>query len=55
MSVLEKFRLDGKVAIVTGGAGLYGQLISAALAEAGAIVLIASRDGAKCEIGRAHV
>lgn len=49
MSVLEKFRLDGKVAIVTGGAGLYGQLISAALAEAGAIVLIASRDGAKCE------
>lgn len=49
MNVIDKFRLDQTVAIVTGGAGLYGKLISSALAEAGATVLIASRDASKCE------
>lgn len=49
MSVLAKFKLDQQIAVVTGGAGLYGKLISTALAEAGATVLIASRDGEKCE------
>lgn len=43
------FRLDGKIVIVTGGAGLYGKPISLALAEAGAQVIIASRDGAQCK------
>lgn len=42
------FRLDKKIAIVTGGAGLYGKPISLALAEAGARVIIASRDESKC-------
>ncbi len=46
---MEMFRLDGKIAIVTGGAGLYGKPISLALAEAGATVIIASRDEAKCK------
>jgi NAD(P)-dependent dehydrogenase (short-subunit alcohol dehydrogenase family) len=46
---MEMFRLDGKVAIITGGTGLYGKPISSALAEAGATVVIASRDGARCE------
>ena len=43
------FRLNDKIAIVTGGAGLYGKAISEALAEAGAAVIIASRDAVKCE------
>lgn len=43
------FKLDGKVAIVTGGAGWYGKPISLALAEAGALVIVASRDLEKCE------
>jgi NAD(P)-dependent dehydrogenase (short-subunit alcohol dehydrogenase family) len=47
-TVPELFRLDGKVAIVTGGAGLYGQHICAALAEAGAHVVITSRDTDAC-------
>jgi len=44
----ELFRLNGKVALVSGGAGIYGTHICTALAEAGAHVVIASRDVAKC-------
>ncbi|MCU6712623.1 SDR family oxidoreductase [Paenibacillus sp. J5C_2022] len=49
MHVLDRFRLDGKTAIVTGGSGLYGAHISSALAEAGAHVVIASRHCDSCE------
>src|ERR1700674_1099046 len=45
---LDLFRLDGKVTLVTGGTGIYGQHIVRALAEAGAVVIVASRDGEKC-------
>lgn len=43
------FRLDDQVVIVTGGAGLYGKPISTALAEAGARVIIASRNLKDCK------
>lgn len=49
MSVLDSFRLDGRTAIVTGGAGLYGRQMVAALAEAGAKVYSVSRDLASLE------
>ena len=43
------FSLEGKVAIVTGGRGLYGGSISTGLCEMGATVVIASRNGEKCD------
>lgn len=45
----ELFDLSGRVAIVTGGRGLYGAAISGGLAEMGAKVIIASRNKEKCE------
>ncbi len=44
MGVLDTFALRGKVALVTGGAGLYGRQIVRALAEAGAETYAASRN-----------
>lgn len=45
----ELFDLSGRTAIVTGGRGLYGACISEGLCEMGACVVIASRNGAKCD------
>jgi NAD(P)-dependent dehydrogenase (short-subunit alcohol dehydrogenase family) len=49
MTILDTFSLRGKVALLTGGAGLYGRQIARALAEAGATTYIASRDMASLE------
>lgn len=49
MNVLESFSLKGKVALVTGGSGLYGHCITTAFAEAGAITYLASRNVANCD------
>ncbi len=47
MNVLDSFKLDGKVAVVTGGYGHLGKAMSMALKEAGAEVFIAGRDKEK--------
>ena len=44
MAVLDSFRLDGKVAVVTGGNRGLGEAFARALGEAGARVAIAARD-----------
>lgn len=42
-------RVDGKIAIVTGGGGSLGTVCSLALAEAGAVVVVAGRTSERCE------
>jgi NAD(P)-dependent dehydrogenase (short-subunit alcohol dehydrogenase family) len=48
-TVLDAFRLDGKVAVVTGGNRGLGLAFARALAQAGARVAIAARDGARSQ------
>ena len=47
-NALDLFRLEDKVALVTGGTGIVGRPICQALAEAGATVIVASRNKDKC-------
>jgi NAD(P)-dependent dehydrogenase (short-subunit alcohol dehydrogenase family) len=49
MVVADRSRLDGRVAIVTGGSGNLGSAVCRALAEAGATVVPASRDLGRCQ------
>jgi NAD(P)-dependent dehydrogenase (short-subunit alcohol dehydrogenase family) len=48
-TVLDSFRVDGRVALVTGGARGLGQTMATALAQAGATIALAGRTLASCE------
>ena len=48
MGILEEFSLEGKVGVVTGGAGRYGRCIVEGACEAGARAIIASRNLENC-------
>jgi NAD(P)-dependent dehydrogenase (short-subunit alcohol dehydrogenase family) len=55
MGVLDRFRLDERTAIVTGGNRGIGRAIAEALAEAGADVVVANRDAASGEEAAAEI
>lgn len=46
---MDLFSLKNKIIIVTGGTGYFGKPICIALAEAGATVIVASRNGDQCK------
>ncbi|MDT5343081.1 MAG: hypothetical protein QOE52_2265 [Mycobacterium sp.] len=54
-TVLDRFRLDGKVAIVTGASSGLGIAFAGALAEAGADVVLTARRTDRLEQTRALV
>jgi NAD(P)-dependent dehydrogenase (short-subunit alcohol dehydrogenase family) len=47
--MLPTFSLNDRVVLLTGAAGLFGRGLAAALAEAGATLIVASRDAAKLQ------
>ena len=52
-NIFDKFRLDGQVALVTGGAGLLGKQFCKTLAQAGAAVVVADlNEAAACQIAQ---
>ena len=54
-AVLPLFRLDGRTALVTGAGGGIGAAIAAALAEAGAHVVLVSRNASQLEAVAAQI
>ena len=55
MNVLDSFRLDGQLALVTGSSAGIGLGIARGLAQAGAAVVLNGRDAAKLEAVRAEL
>lgn len=55
MSILDRFRLDGQVAVVTGAGKGIGRAIAISLAEAGADVALGARTAADLEAVALHI
>ncbi len=54
-TVLDRFRLDGKVALITGGARGLGETMAMALAEAGADIALSGRTASACDATAAKI
>ncbi len=54
-SIVDQFKLNGQVALITGGNRGLGFEVGKALAEAGANIVIASRDTKQNSIARDHI
>lgn len=54
-NILDKFRMDGQAAVVTGGAGLLGKEFSKTLAQAGAGVIVADLNAEAAEAVAAEI
>ncbi|MGA1676044.1 MAG: SDR family NAD(P)-dependent oxidoreductase, partial [Pseudomonadales bacterium] len=55
MSILDQFRLDGQVVVITGGGRGIGEGIALGMAEAGADIVVAARRTAEVEAVAAKV